>query len=251
MRNQTIGLRKLYVPPNYKRVGFVYLAASSRTVELDWKERMCLVMILIMNSGFLSSKWFLVVSSRRPALAETYLSLKRELEEVIQKKLLDPKLDIQYCSEILSAVRMLVSEDHCEGRFVFGWQVLAPLKKETNEMLVGKSPKKAAGVGGDNSKNLLQTFLARAGHEPPTYNTKVTKQLKNNQFCSTVIFNGFNFVGHPCSNKKLAEKDAAEAVLWLNGETHSSHEDIDHVSMLLRKSKTKNKRASFSGAKWS
>lgn len=109
--------------------------------------------------------------------------------------------------------------------------------------------KNGDGAGGDNSKNELQTLLLRAGHETPAYKTK---QLKNNQFRSTVIFNGLNFVGQPCSNKKLAEKDAAaEALLWLQGETHSSAQAIDHASILLKKSKKKNDRTSFHSAKWS
>lgn len=150
-------------------------------------------------------------------------------------------LETQSHSELLSAVRLLVSEDHCDGRFVFGRQVLPQLKKATNS-------KSGGGVGGDNSKNQLQTFLNRAGHEPPTYKTN---QLKNNQFRSTVIFNGLNFVGQPCSNKKLAEKSAAaEALLWLNGDSHSS-DDIDHASVLLKKSNKKSRKKSFSGAKWS
>ncbi|RDX62405.1 DExH-box ATP-dependent RNA helicase DExH3 [Mucuna pruriens] len=172
----------------------------------------------------------------KPELAKTYLTLKMELEELIQKKLLDPMLETQSHRELLSAVRLLVSEDHCDGRFVFGRQVLPQLKKATNSQSGG-------GVGGDNSKNQLQTFLNRAGHESPTYKTK---QLKNNQFRSTVIFNGLNFVGQPCSSKKLSEKSAAaEALLWLKGDTHSS-DDIDHASVLLKKSNKRSRKNSFS-----
>ncbi|KAI4347227.1 hypothetical protein L6164_008057 [Bauhinia variegata] len=179
----------------------------------------------------------------KPQLAETYLSLKKELEELIQRKLMDPKLDIQSHNEqLLSAVRLLVSEDQCDGRFVFGRQVLLPSKKATDM-------KSGVGPEAHNFKNQLQTLLVRAGHDPPTYKTK---QLKNNQFRSTVIFNGLNFVGKPCNNKKLAEMDAAsEAVLWLKGDTRSSCDDLDHVSMLLKKNKKKKQKASFSGAKWS
>lgn len=151
-------------------------------------------------------------------------------------------MDTQSHNELLSAVRLLVSEDHCDGKFIFGRQVQPQLKKATNS-------KSGDVAGGDNSKNLLQTFLNRAGHESPTYKTK---QLKNNQFCSTVIFNGLNFVGQPCSSKKLAEKAAAaEAILWLKGDTHSSRDDIDHASVLLKKSNKKNRKKSFNGAKWS
>ncbi|XP_062157615.1 DExH-box ATP-dependent RNA helicase DExH3-like isoform X1 [Alnus glutinosa] len=182
----------------------------------------------------------------KPALADMYLSLKRGLEELMQKKLLDPKLDVQSENELLSALRLLVSEDQCHGRFVFNRQVPAPSKKTTKEPLPGNL---LSGGGGDNSKNQLQSLLARAGHEAPTYKTR---QLRNNLFRSTVIFNGLNFDGQPCNNKKIAEKDAAaEALLWLKGESHSTATDIDHMSMLLKKSKKKDrKRSSTRSAKW-
>ncbi|QCD85412.1 ATP-dependent RNA helicase DHX36 [Vigna unguiculata] len=175
----------------------------------------------------------------KPELAKTYLSLKMELEELIQKKLLDPKQETQSHSQLLSAVRLLVSEDHCDGRFVFGRQVLSQVKKETNSK---------SGVEAENFKNQLQSFLNRAGHDSPTYKTT---QLKNSQFRSTVIFNGLNFIGKPCGSKKLAEKSAAaEALLWLKGDSHSS-DGIDHASVLLKKSNKKSRKKSFSGAKWS
>ncbi|CAK9152113.1 unnamed protein product [Ilex paraguariensis] len=171
----------------------------------------------------------------KPALAVTYLSLKRELEELIQNKLLNPKLDMHNHNELLSAIRLLISEDQCEGRFVFGRQVPTPSKKVTKEPPPGTLAKN--GVGGDNSKSHLQDLLARAGHQPPTYKTT---QLKNNKFRAAVIFNGLDFAGRPCSSKKLAEKDAAaEALQWLTGETQSSHKAIDHMSTILKKSKKK------------
>ncbi|OMO51588.1 Double-stranded RNA-binding protein [Corchorus capsularis] len=163
----------------------------------------------------------------KPALADTFLSLKRELEELIQTKLLNPKVDIQSHSELLSAVRLLVSEDQCEGRFVFGQQV--PVSKKTVK------EKTVDMVGGDNPKSELQTLLVRARHGAPVYKTK---QLKNNKFRSTVIFNGLDFTGQSCSSKKLAEKDAAaQALLWLRGEDDSSYRANDHASVLLKKSK--------------
>ncbi|XP_065865720.1 DExH-box ATP-dependent RNA helicase DExH3-like isoform X2 [Euphorbia lathyris] len=165
-----------------------------------------------------------------PTLADTYQSLKRQLEELIQKKLLDPKLDIQSHSELLMAIRLLVSEDKCEGKFVFGRQLPPSTKKATK---VANSGNELSG----NSKNELQTVLSRAGHEAPIYKTR---QLKNNQFRATVIFNGLDFVGQPCSSKKLAEKDVATtALLWLKGEEHSFSGDFNGLS-LLKKSKSKN-----------
>ncbi|KAK2437680.1 DExH-box ATP-dependent RNA helicase DExH3 [Trifolium repens] len=178
----------------------------------------------------------------KPELAKTYSTLKRELEELIQKKLLDPTFDTQSHTQLLSAVRLLVSEDHCDGRFVFGPPVLPQLKKATKSNT-------GDGGGGDNSKNQLQTFLTRAGHQAPTYKTQ---QLRNNQFRSTVIFNGLDFIGQSCGSKKLAEKSAAaEAILWLKGDNTHSSGDIDHASVLLKKNKKKNRKQSFSDAKWS
>lgn len=150
---------------------------------------------------------------------------------------------MQVHNELLMAVRLLVSEDQCEGRFIFGQQVLAPSKKAAKVTFPGMVSK----GGDDNSKSELQTLLSRAGHGAPTYKTN---RLKNNQFRSTVMFNGLDFMGQPCSSKKRAEKDAAaEALLWLKGESHSSVQDLDHVSMLLKKSKIKNKKR-IPGAKW-
>uniref|UniRef100_A0A1D1YGD6 RNA helicase n=1 Tax=Anthurium amnicola TaxID=1678845 RepID=A0A1D1YGD6_9ARAE len=169
----------------------------------------------------------------KPELAGTYLKLKRELFELIQNKLLNPKMDISASGGLLSAVRMLVTEDPCTGKFVFGRQQLKPMKSRS--IVPGSS-----GGGGDNPKSQLQTLVTRAGHSGPTY---TTKQVKNNQFRATVEFNGMQFVGQPCSNKKLAEKDAAtEALEWLMGGAPSSCRDVDHCSMLLKKSKKKNHR---------
>ncbi|KAF5940122.1 hypothetical protein HYC85_021289 [Camellia sinensis] len=82
-------------------------------------------------------------------------------------------------------------------------------KKITKEMLPS-TPLRSIDGGGDNSKNELQTLLARARHGAPTYKTT---QLKNKKFRSTVIFNGLNFVGQPSNNNKLAEKSAAAQAL--------------------------------------
>ncbi|PIA63667.1 hypothetical protein AQUCO_00201187v1 [Aquilegia coerulea] len=177
----------------------------------------------------------------KPDLAETYLHLKRGVEDLIQNKLMNPKMDIEAHKDLLSAVRLLVSEDQCDGKFVFGRQVLKPSKINARELLSSKTSSKTKnGAGGDNSKNQLQTLLSRAGHEAPTYRTK---QLINNHFRSMVEFNGMQFKGKPCSTKKLSEKDAAaEALQWLMGESKSDNEKVDHLSMLLKPSKKRNRR---------
>ncbi|KAL6963083.1 RNA helicase [Sarracenia purpurea var. burkii] len=169
----------------------------------------------------------------KPALADTYLRLKKELEELIQGKLLNPKLDMQNHNGLLSVVRLLVSGDTCEGRFVFGRQLPTPSKKATKEIMASTALENYD--GGANPKTHLQTLLTRAGSPTPTYKTT---QLKNNKFRSTVFFNGLNFVGQPSNNKKAAEKDAAaQALQWMTGETQSSQKAEEHMSLLLKKSK--------------
>jgi ATP-dependent RNA helicase DHX36 len=169
-------------------------------------------------------------------LASTYLNLKSELDDLIHHKLQNPRMDIQTSEELLSAVRLLVTEDPCSGRFVYGRQ--EPRSKKAKTMLppASVSMDGGGGHGGDNPKNQLQTLLTRAGNNNPSYKTK---QIKNSLFRSTVEFNGMEFVGQPCANKKLAEKDAAEeAINWLTGggappETRDPR-DIDHMSMLTK-----------------
>lgn len=137
--------------------------------------------------------------------------------------------------ELISAVRLLISEDNCDGRFVFGGQDFKPSIMPVispQRTLVSSSQN---GPGGDNSKSQLQTLLTRAGHAAPTYKTK---QLTSNQFQATVEFNGMQIMGQPCNNKKSAEKDAAaEALQWVMGETQTGHEFINHMSMLVKKTK--------------
>uniref|UniRef100_A0A0A9DQG5 DRBM domain-containing protein n=1 Tax=Arundo donax TaxID=35708 RepID=A0A0A9DQG5_ARUDO len=105
-------------------------------------------------------------------------------------------------------------------------------------MLSSSSMSSGGGNGGDNAKNQLQTLLTRAGHDNPSYKTK---QIKNSLFRSTVEFNSMQFVGQPCANKKLAEKDAAGGALnWLTGQGSGASSDSrdardpDHMSMLLK-----------------
>ncbi|XP_031265566.1 DExH-box ATP-dependent RNA helicase DExH5, mitochondrial isoform X3 [Pistacia vera] len=170
-----------------------------------------------------------------PAVSDIYQCLRRELDELIQKKLLNPRMEMHMYHDLLSAVRLLVSNDHCEGRFVFGRQVLMSPKPSPVATQPTLIPRTESGPGGDNSKSQLQTLLTRAGYAAPTYKTR---QLKNNQFRSTVEFNGIQIIGQPCNNKKSAEKEAAaEALQWLMGGTHTGVEYINQMSLLLKKSK--------------
>lgn len=170
-------------------------------------------------------------------MAETYLNLKRELDDFIQLKLLNPRMDARAYHDLLSAVKLLVSEDRCDGKFVFGRQSLRPNKPSLSSpaTISTISSRIHSGPGGDNSKSQLQTLVTRAGYTAPTYKVH---QLSNGQFKASVEFNGMQIMGRPCNNKKSAEKDAAaEALEWLMGGTQMGNEPMNPMSMLLKKSK--------------
>lgn len=171
----------------------------------------------------------------KPAVAEMYQCLRGELDELIQNKLRNPRMAIHEYHELLSAVRLLLSEDQGDGRFVFGRQVRTSSKPSVLAAQPALVSRTESGPGGDNSKSQLQTLLTRAGYSAPIYKTK---QLKNNQFQASVEFNGMQIMGQPCNNKKSAEKDAAaEAIQWLVSGTQMGHDYINHMSMMLKKSK--------------
>ncbi|KAI3516708.1 hypothetical protein L1887_15678 [Cichorium endivia] len=172
-----------------------------------------------------------------PSMAEMYLNLRKELDELFQCKLLNPKLDLHTHHDLLSAVRLLLPEDQSIGRFVFNrynnstpyiTSVQPPPQQPPPEFQPPQPVSRVeSGPGGDNSKSQLQTLLTRAGYPAPIYRTN---QLPNNQFRSVCEFNGMQIMGRPCHNKKQAEKDAAaEAIDHLIGGTHAS---------MLKKSKT-------------
>ncbi|XP_020205180.1 DExH-box ATP-dependent RNA helicase DExH5, mitochondrial isoform X5 [Cajanus cajan] len=168
----------------------------------------------------------------KPAVADMYQSIRKELENLIQRKLQSPLMSIHSFHELLFAIRLLICNDKCEGRFVFSSQLLKPSMMALEQKLVSRTD---SGPGGDNSKGQLQTLLTRAGYGAPFY---ITKQLKNNQFQATVEFNGVQIMGHPYNNKKNAEKDAAaEALQWLMDRRQTGNEDVNHMTMLLKKSK--------------
>lgn len=154
-----------------------------------------------------------------PTLAECYVKLKQELDNLLQKKLQDPGLDIHKEGKYLMlAVQELVSGDQCEGRFVFGRESKKPKEISESDRFTRD---------GANPKGLLQTLLMRAGHSPPKYKTK---HLKTNEFRALVEFKGMQFVGKPKKNKQLAERDAAiEALAWLTHTSDNKQDEDDNA----------------------
>ncbi|KAL8542032.1 hypothetical protein ACS0TY_003041 [Phlomoides rotata] len=153
-----------------------------------------------------------------PSLIECYVKLKDELDQLLQKKLEHPSMDIHKEGKYLMlAVQELVSGDQCEGRFVFGRDSKKPRESSDKDRFT---------KDGTNPKSLLQTLLMRAGHSPPKYKTK---HLKTNEFRALVEFKGMQFVGKPKRNKTLAEKDAAiEALTWLTQTSENSRPEDDN-----------------------
>ncbi|KAL4579620.1 hypothetical protein LXL04_015774 [Taraxacum kok-saghyz] len=180
-----------------------------------------------------------------PSLAESYVNLKQELDQLLQKKLEDPDIDIHKEGKyVMLAVQELVSGDQCEGRFVFGRESKRVKASNDNDQFTRD---------GSNPKSLLQTLLMRAGHTPPKYKTK---HLKTNEFRALVEFKGMQFVGKPKRNKQLAERDAAvEALGWLthtsglkkeedddDGSSSSPLDLTDNMLKLLSKPRKRNSR---------
>ncbi|KAI3811958.1 hypothetical protein L1987_16656 [Smallanthus sonchifolius] len=150
-----------------------------------------------------------------PAVAIMYQTIKQELDELFQSKLMNPKMNLQAHHKLLSAIQLLLSGDQCSGRFVFNHQVIhsnsipstasPPLLLPPAPLVSGSE----SGPGGDNSKSQLQTLLARAGS--------------------------------PCNNKKQAEKDAASKALdRLLGGNNVTRETIDSISKLMKNNKNHN-----------
>ncbi|CAM8992581.1 unnamed protein product [Rhodiola kirilowii] len=167
-----------------------------------------------------------------PAVVDIYLSLRKELDEVIQNKLMNPKLDKGSYTELMTAVRLLLPQERCEGQFVFGRKVSEPSKgMKINSPGVIRKATECNNLG--DTKNQLQTILARAGYERPTYNTETLQKLV---FRSTVTFNRMSFTGQTCNSKKLAEKDAAnEALKWLNSRRGLDAKSVSHKQGLPKK----------------
>lgn len=153
-------------------------------------------------------------------------------------QLINPKMDIHTHHELLSAIRLLLPEDKCNGRFVFNRQVLYKDSKPYIASVPTPPPPTSrieSGPGGDNSKGQLQTLLTRAGCPAPTYRTD---QLPNNQFRSICEFNGMQIMGRPFQTKKQAEKDAAaEALDRLTSGNNAGRDFIGNTSVVLKKSK--------------
>uniref|UniRef100_A0A7N0VCD2 RNA helicase n=1 Tax=Kalanchoe fedtschenkoi TaxID=63787 RepID=A0A7N0VCD2_KALFE len=178
-----------------------------------------------------------------PSVAGMFLTVRRELDEVIQSKLLNPTLEMHTHHKLISAVRLLLSNDKCDGRFVFKRQVQnqkpssVPINPPDPSIANLNTRRVESGPGGDNSKSQLQTLLTRAGYPPPNYKSK---QLNTGQFLAMVEFNGTQVVGHPRNNKKQAEKDAAsEALAWLMDGSPTGNEVVNQMSMILKKKSKK------------
>ncbi|KAM0057252.1 putative RNA helicase [Helianthus debilis subsp. tardiflorus] len=178
-----------------------------------------------------------------PTLAESYVSLKQQLDQLLQRKLKDPKVDIYKEGKyLMRAVQELVSGDQCEGRFVFGRESKRSIESNDKDTFTRD---------GANPKSLLQTLLMRAGHTPPKYKTK---HLKTNEFRALVEFKGMQFVGKPKRNKQLAERDAAvEALGWLthtcgsNKQQDDDNSPPDLTDNMLKLLSTRRKSKSRSG----
>lgn len=150
---------------------------------------------LVMNDGYL--EFFM-----EPSVALMYLRLRKELDDLISRKLANPELNVYEEGKVLMrAVFEVLDADQCEGSFTFGRKA--------------KTPKPASKSDKSDVKGLLQTLLLRAGKKPPVYKTRM---LKGQLYQSSIEVKGRGFTGEPATSKKLAEKNvSAVALEWLTG----------------------------------
>ncbi|KAL2653940.1 hypothetical protein R1flu_022068 [Riccia fluitans] len=149
---------------------------------------------LLMQDGYL--EFFM-----DPDLATMILMVRDEMDELIQRKLEDPKLDFHEEGKYLvEAVLELLHGDQCEGQFVFGRKASGKKDKTSQETQ-------------EDVKGFLQQLVQRGGKPAPRYKTK---GMSRGGFQSTVMVKGKAFLGKPASSKKQAEKNASKVALeWL------------------------------------
>ncbi|KAG0562821.1 hypothetical protein KC19_9G173900 [Ceratodon purpureus] len=150
---------------------------------------------LVMNGGYL--EWFM-----EPSVALMYLRLRKELDDLISRKLANPELNIYEEGKVLMrAIFEVLDADQCEGSFTFGRKV--------------KSSKPLSKSDTSDVKGLLQTLLLRAGKKAPVYKTRM---VKGQRYQSSIEVKGRGFTGDPATSKKLAERNVSTMALeWLTG----------------------------------
>jgi ATP-dependent RNA helicase DHX36 len=150
---------------------------------------------LVMNGGYM--EWFM-----DPSVALMYLRLRKELDDLISRKLANPELNIFEEGKVLMrAVFEVLDADQCEGSFTFGRKL--------------KTPRPLSKSDSSDVKGLLQTVLQRAGKKPPVYRTRM---MKGQLYQSSIEVKGRGFTGDPAISKKLAEKNVSTMALeWLTG----------------------------------
>lgn len=155
----------------------------------------------MMNGGYL--EWFM-----EPGVALMYLRLRKELDDLIIRKLANPELNVYEEGKVLMrAVFEVLDADRCDGSFTFGRKV--------------KTPKPLSKSDTSDVKGLLQTLLQRAGKKVPVYRTRM---LKGQLYQSSIEVKGRGFTGDPASSKKQAERNVSTVALeWLTGLSKSKH----------------------------
>eukprot|EP00250_Pteridium_aquilinum_P021505 c25147_g1_i1 orf=845-4309(-) len=144
-----------------------------------------------------------------PGLAKTILQLRDELDNLLHKKMENPKLDIYEDSKhLIDAVTTLINGDENLGAFDY--------VGIRNTVEKAKEAKKVPDKGDQNVLSVLNNLMQRSGQVPPSYKVKGPKK---DMFQARVKCKGQYFIGEPATSKRQAERNAAiEALQWLNKE---------------------------------
>lgn len=139
----------------------------------------------------------------QPDVASMFLRMRKDLDDLVSKKLANPEVDIYDEGRLLmKAVYEVLEADRCQGSFTFGRKAKKPLALP-----------KLADV--TDVKGLLQTVLMKAGKKPPQYKTRM---IKGHQYQSSIEVKGRGFTGEPAPSKKQAEKNVSTMALeWITG----------------------------------
>ncbi|KAH7302390.1 hypothetical protein KP509_23G070100 [Ceratopteris richardii] len=138
-------------------------------------------------------------------LARLILELRTELDRLLQRKMVNPKVNIYEDSRhLLEAMTTLMNGDENSGSFDYVGAITAVDKSNQGKKVVERSK------GELNALSILHNWLQKRGEELPIYKVKGPKK---DMFQARVKCRGQYFIGKPATSKRQAERNAAVEVL--------------------------------------
>lgn len=154
-----------------------------------------------------------------PDLAETILQIRDELDDLLCRKMENPKLDIYKDGRyLIKAVTTLINGDQNLGAFAF-MRAQTASDKQGEAKRASKAKSTTNAKSADSAISVLHNWLQKTGQVLPSYTVKGPKK---NMFQARVKCKGEYFIGKPATSKRQAERNAAaEALEGLNKGVHA------------------------------